>query len=700
MSTLIRAATVVDGTERPRYRADVLVDGPRIAAILPTGGPSPAADRVLDADGLVLAPGFIDMHAHSDLQILLQPDHLAKISQGVTTELLGQDGLSYAPVDDDALAMLRKKIAGWNTDPADFDFSWRTVGEYLERLDNGLEGRGIAGNAAYLVPHGVVRALVCGWEDVPASADDIVAMQGIVRAAMAEGAVGLSAGLTYTPGMYADNAELLALCRTVGELGGFFAPHHRSYGKGALDAYAEMIDLTTRAGCPLHLSHATMNFAPNKGRAGELLAMLDAAIADGADITLDTYPYLPGATTLSAVLPSWSSAGGQDATLARLRDPAALARIRDDLEVHGSDGCHGVIAEWDTIEISGVAHTELDGLVGRTVAGITADTGREPFAVFVDVLLRDELGTGILQHVGHEVNVQAIMRHPRHKGGSDGLLVGAKPHPRAWGTFPRYLGHYCRDLGVFSLEECVGHLTGRAAARLRLRDRGLVRTGYAADLVLFDPATVADAVTYADPRQPAVGIPYVFVNGELGEAAQRATGERARSSQDSGDGGADGRERAVRHLAAARHCRPAHARRSQCRRPAAHDHQFKLEPFIALIVVGLLVALAAGLPVAQLVGTPLKSSDSILENGFGGILGHIAPIIGLGTVLGAIMERSGGADALTARLLRLFGPKGAPLAMGLTGLIFGIPVFFDIGIFVLAPLVYVAAKRGGRSLVL
>jgi len=505
---VLQGGTIVDGTGAPRYSADVAIAGSVIVRI---GDASDlTARRTIDATGLVIAPGFIDMHAHSDLQILLQPDHLAKISQGVTTELLGQDGLSYAPVDDAALAMLRKKIAGWNTDPAGFDFSWRTVGEYLDRLDGG-----IAGNAAYLVPHGVVRALVCGWDDVPATADDIAAMQAIVRTAMAEGAVGLSAGLTYTPGMYADNAELLALCTTVGELGGFFAPHHRSYGKGALEAYAEMIDLTTRAGCPLHLSHATMNFAPNKGRAGELLAMLDAAIAGGADITLDTYPYLPGATTLSAVLPSWSSAGGQDATLARLRDPAALARIRDDLEVHGSDGCHGVTVEWDTIEISGVTHAELDGLVGRTIAAIAADTGRAPFAVFVDVLLRDELGTGILQHVGHEENVQAIMRHPRHTGGSDGLLVGAKPHPRAWGTFPRYLGHYCRDLGVFSLEECVGHLTGRAAARLRLRERGLVKEGYAADLVLFDPATVADTATYADPRRPAAGIPYVFVNGVL-----------------------------------------------------------------------------------------------------------------------------------------------------------------------------------------
>lgn len=515
MATLIRNATVVDGAEGPRYTADVLLDGGRIAEI---GTITAPAERVIDADGLVLSPGFIDMHAHSDLQILIAPDHLSKISQGCTTEVLGQDGLSYAPVDDAALAMLRRKIAGWNSDPGPEPFTWRSVAEYLDRLDEG-----IAGNAAYLVPHGVVRALVVGWDDVPATDADIAAMRQIVRTAMEEGAIGLSAGLTYTPGMYADSAELLGLCAEVGELGGFFAPHHRSYGKGALEAYAEMVDLTSRARCPLHLSHATMNFGPNKGRAGELLALLDGAIAGGADITLDTYPYLPGATTLSAVLPSWSTAGGTEATVARLRDPAALARIREDLEVNGSDGCHGVTAEWNTLEISGVIHGELDDLVGRTVEQIAAARGEDPFDTFVDILIRDDLGTGMLQHVGHEENVQAIMRHPGHTGGSDGILVGAKPHPRAWGTFPRYLGHYCRDLGMFSLEECVGHLTGRAAKRLRLRDRGYVRAGYAADLVLFDPATVADTATFADPKQPAAGIPYVFVNGELAMDEGRRT---------------------------------------------------------------------------------------------------------------------------------------------------------------------------------
>lgn len=529
MGTLLRGGTVVDGTGGPRYTADVLVEGDRIAAV----GPDAAgrADRVVDVAGLVVAPGFVDMHAHSDLRLLTEPAHLAKVSQGVTTEVLGQDGLSYAPVDDAVLPVLRRAIAGWNGDPgADF-VSWRTVAEYLDRLDEG-----IAGNAVYLVPHGTVRALVCGWDDRPATQAEIARMADVVRTGMAQGAVGLSAGLTYTPGMYADGAELAALCAAVGELGGFFSPHHRSYGAGALEAYAEMVDVAERSGCALHLAHATLNFGPNKGRAGELIALLDAAVARGVDITLDTYPYLPGATTLSAILPSWCQSGGVDAARERLRDPAALARIREDLEVHGSDGCHGVVAEWETIEISGVTNPELAALVGRTIADIAAAAGRDPFDTCVDVLLRDDFGTGILQHVGHEENVRAIMRHPRHTGGSDGLLVGAKPHPRAWGTFPRYLGHYCRELGLFSLEECVHHLTGRAADRLRLADRGRVRPGLAADLVVFDPDTVTDTATFAEPAQQAAGIPYVLVNGAFaidgGERTDALAGRALRRRAD------------------------------------------------------------------------------------------------------------------------------------------------------------------------
>ena len=506
---LVRGARLVDGTGAPARPGDALVVDGRIAEL---GAPGTldrlVGVRTLDADGLVLAPGFIDMHAHSDLAVLTDPQHLARTTQGVTTEVLGQDGLSYAPADDTVLNVLREQLAGWNGIPDELDWSWRSVGEYLDRIDAGA-----AVNVAYLVPQGTVRMLVVGTEDRPASPAELARMQELVATGLAEGAFGMSSGLTYTPGMFADTAELVALCEVVARAGGFYAPHQRSYGKGALAAYQEMIEVGRRSGCPVHLTHATMNFEVNAGRAGELLAAIDAGTADGLDLSLDTYPYLPGSTTLAAILPSWSSAGGPDAILERLDDPVARDRIQADLEVIGSDGCHGVPVDWATLQISGVRHHELDAWVGSTVADLAQGQGRPAFAVFVDVLRRDRLGTTILQHVGHEQNVREIMRHPRHMVGSDGLLVGARPHPRAWGTFGRYLGHYGRDLGLLGLEECVARMTSRPAARLGLADRGVLRAGAVADLVLFDPDTVAAGADYAAPRRPSIGIPYVFVAG-------------------------------------------------------------------------------------------------------------------------------------------------------------------------------------------
>lgn len=456
------------------------------------------------------------MHAHSDLALLRDPDHSAKAAQGVTLEVLGQDGLSYAPVDDRTLAEVRRAITGWNGSGDDIDFDWRTVGEYLDRLD-----RGIAVNAAYLIPQGTVRMYAVGWDDRPATESELDHMRRLVAEGMEQGAVGMSSGLTYTPGMYAKDAELTELCRVVAGYGGYYCPHHRSYGAGALEAYEEMVRLTREAGCALHLAHATMNFGVNEGRAPELLALLDEALDRGSDISLDTYPYTPGCTTLVAVLPSWVSEGGPEAVLARLRDDGTAERIRHHLEVLGSDGCHGVPMDWDTIEISGVSDPALADRVGRRVDGW--ETARR-------LLLEDRLGTTILQHVGHEENVRTIMRHRVHTGGSDGILQGLKPHPRAYGTFPQYLGRYVRELGVLSLEECVAHLTSRPAARLGLRDRGVIREGNVADLVLFDPATVAAGSTYESPRTLPTGIPHVLVGGEfVMEDGRRTTALAGRS---------------------------------------------------------------------------------------------------------------------------------------------------------------------------
>ncbi|MEU6833686.1 D-aminoacylase [Streptomyces rubiginosohelvolus] len=517
MDLVLRDALVVDGTGEPSYRADVALDGGRIAEIHREGspGPRPAAARTVDADGLALAPGFIDMHAHSDLALLRDPDHSAKAAQGVTLEVLGQDGMSYAPVDDRTLAEVRRSITGWNGDGSDIDFDWRTVGGYLDRLDRNFGGQGIAVNAAYLIPQGTVRMYAVGWDDRPATDAELARMRELVDQGMREGAVGMSSGLTYTPGMYADDAELTELCRVVARHGGYYCPHHRSYGAGALAAYEEMVQLTHHAGCALHLAHATMNFGVNKGKAPDLLALLDGALTAGSDISLDTYPYTPGCTTLVAMLPSWASEGGPESILTRLADPASAEKIRHHLEVLGSDGCHGVPIEWDTIEISGVSAPHLGEYVGRTVEESARLRGEEPWVTARRLLTEDRLGTTILQHVGHEENVQQIMRHPVHTGGSDGILQGDKPHPRAYGTFPQYLGRYARELGILSLEECVAHLTSRPAARLRLADRGLVREGYRADLVLFDPETVAAGSTFEEPRTLPVGIPHVLIDGRF-----------------------------------------------------------------------------------------------------------------------------------------------------------------------------------------
>ncbi|MFI7237160.1 amidohydrolase family protein [Streptomyces cyaneofuscatus] len=517
MDLVLRDALVVDGTGEPSYRADVAVDGGRIAEIHREGspGPRPTATRTVDAAGLALAPGFIDMHAHSDLALLRDPDHSAKAAQGVTLEVLGQDGLSYAPVDDRTLAEVRRSITGWNGDGSDIDFDWRTVGGYLDRLDRNFGGEGIAVNAAYLIPQGTVRMYAVGWDDRPATDPELARMKELVDQGMREGAFGMSSGLTYTPGMYADDAELTELCRVVARHGGYYCPHHRSYGAGALEAYEEMVALTRNADCALHLAHATMNFGVNKGKAPDLLALLDGALAAGADISLDTYPYTPGCTTLVAMLPSWAGEGGPESVLTRLADAESAEKIRHHLEVLGSDGCHGVPIEWDTIEISGVSAPHLAAYVGRTVAESAALRGEEPWVTARRLLTEDRLGTTILQHVGHEENVRQIMRHPVHTGGSDGILQGDKPHPRAYGTFPQYLGRYARELGILSLEECVARLTSRPAARLRLADRGLVREGYRADLVLFDPETVAAGSTFEEPRTLPVGIPHVLIDGRF-----------------------------------------------------------------------------------------------------------------------------------------------------------------------------------------
>jgi len=511
---LFSGVSVVDGTGEPAYVADVEVISHRIHRVSRRSSqtaPTSASEGPIATTNLTLAPGFVDMHAHSDLALLADPRQEAKLSQGVTTQVIGQDGIGYAPVDDDALTLVRRQISGWNGDLADDAYTWRDTAGYLAAL----EAAALGTNAAFLVPHGNLRLLTVGAANQPAAAAQLHRMRGLLADGLAAGAVGMSSGLTYTPGMYASTAELEALCAVVAEHGGYWAPHTRGYGRGALAAFAECIDIGLRTGCAVHLTHATMNFAANRGRAAELLDLVDAGLASGVDLTLDTYPYLPGSTTLAALLPSWAHDGGPDATLALLGDAEARERLRDALEVSGSDGAHGETVDWGAIQVSGVQDAALASAVGLTIAEWAASTDTDATAAALDLMRADRLGTGILMHVGDEDNVRAIMRHPNHSAGSDGILVGGRPHPRAWGTFARYLGHYTRELGVLTLEECVRHLAGTPARRLGLTDRGVVCEGAVADLVLFDAAVVADRATFDEPRLPAAGIVHVLVAGEF-----------------------------------------------------------------------------------------------------------------------------------------------------------------------------------------
>ncbi len=523
---VITGGRVIDGAGNPWQWADVAVQGERIVAVGPLKGA--AAKRTIDADGRFVCPGFVDFHTHSDLQALAKPLQEMKIRQGVTTEVIGHDGLGLAPVTKQTAEQLRTQLAGWNGDPPEVDWNWSTITEYLDRFEQHS-----ATNKAMLVPHGTVRMAVMGMENRAPTEDELAAMRALVDQGMREGAVGLSAGLSYAPAMFAGDDELVESCKALRPYNGFYSPHHRNYGMQAIKGYRDSVEIGKRAGVPVHLTHAHFGFPINKGRAPELLAMFDAARREGTDITLDTYPYLAGQTYLHALLPSWVHDGGAEAILRRLQEPATRGRVQRELEVDGSDGFHNVPLGWEMIQIGGIMGPQDPWAIGMRIPEAAAKAGKTPFDYFCDLLVRTRLGVSMLAFIGNEENVQTILRHPAHCVGSDGILVGEMPHPRGWGSHARFLAHYVRDLGLLTWEEGVRHMTSAATHRLGFLDRGILRPGLTADLVVFDPATLRDTATYEAPRSFAVGVSHVAVNGALvideGEPTGATPGRALRS---------------------------------------------------------------------------------------------------------------------------------------------------------------------------
>ena len=505
LDLLIINGRVIDGTGSPWYWADVAVENGRIVEIGKLAGG--AAKRIINADGRLVTPGFIDLHTHSDLQLLQNPLHECKIRQGVTTDVIGHDGLGLAPVTARTKRILQEQLVGWNG-TIDSGWDWQSISSYLDRFD----GRA-AVNVAMHVPHGTIRLMVMGEDARAPTPDELKRMQTMVDMGMREGAIGLSTGLQYAPAMFATDDEVIALCKMLKPYNGIYSPHHRNYGMHALEAYADSIEIGRQAGIPVHLTHCHFGFPVNKNRGPALMKIIDDARTAGVEVTMDAYPYLAGNTYLHALLPGWVNDGGVAAILERLQSPEMRARIQYDMEVAGSDGFHNVPLGWEMVRIGDTALIDAARSAGKT-----------PFDYYCDVLVETRLGLSCLVFIGNEENVQTIMKHPAHMIGSDGILVGEHPHPRGWGSHARFLAHYTRDLQLFSWPEAIRKITSAAARRIGCLDRGILRPGFAADIVVFDPETIQDKATYEQPRQHPDGLYFVIVNGEIVVADQQVTG--------------------------------------------------------------------------------------------------------------------------------------------------------------------------------
>jgi N-acyl-D-amino-acid deacylase len=494
---LITGGRVIDGSGLPWFWADVGVRGDRVAAVGPLAD-APARAR-LDAAGKVVAPGFIDAHVHGDLMLLADPPHEPAVRQGVTTYVLGQDGVAMAPASPATLDYMRRYTAGFSGNPV-LAQRWSSMAEYLDLFD-----RRCAVNVACLVPNGNVRMEVLGLETRPPTPDELRRMGRLVREAMEQGAVGLSSGLDYIPSRYADTAELTALCREVAPFGGVYVTHMRRYDPdGVAGSLDEVFRIGREAGVPVHVSHFN-------SRAELVLPLVDAARAGGVDVTYDLYCYLAGSSILGMVaLPPEVQEGGVEATRARLRDPAVRSRLA---------AGPAASSRWslEDVRLSFVTAPEYRRHEGQTLAEAARERGQTLLDFVCDVLAASGMAVGCVapHRQRTEEDVRALMRHPAMMAGSDGIFTGSRPHPRGCGCFARYLGHHVRDARTWTLEEAVRHLAAHAARRFGLRDRGLLREGMAADVVVFDPATVADRSTYDDGRWLAAGVEHVVVNGEL-----------------------------------------------------------------------------------------------------------------------------------------------------------------------------------------
>jgi N-acyl-D-amino-acid deacylase len=509
---IIQNGRVVDGSGRPAFNGDLAIKGDRIARIGNLRGAH--AKRVIDARGQIVAPGFIDMLGQSEQFVLIDPRAMSKVMMGVTTEITGE-GESIAPLNDRILKEQEDFNRRYN-----LTVDWRTLGEYFQRLDK--QGAGV--NLGTFVGATQVREYVIGYDDRAPTTAELEQMKKLVAAAMKDGALGVSTSLQYVPARFAKTDEIVELAKVAHQYGGIYISHQRSEANAIDDSMKEVFEIARRAHIPAEIWHFKTAYQKNWGRMPEMLRRIAAARRNGLKITADVYPYVAGSTSLSACLPPWALEGGTDRMVARLKDPQTRDRLKWEISADsktweniylGSGGPSGIL-------ISAVVNRNLEAWQGKRLSEIAAAQTKDPLDALFDFIIADHGQTGAIFFMMKESDMQAALKSPfvsictdSGARATDGPLAGSKSHPRGWGTYPRILGKYVRDEKLMPLEFAIHKMTGLPASNVSLKNRGLIREGYFADITIFDPKTVIDRATFEEPNQYPVGINFVIVNGQI-----------------------------------------------------------------------------------------------------------------------------------------------------------------------------------------
>jgi N-acyl-D-amino-acid deacylase len=516
---------IVDGSGAPWFRGDVGIVGDRIAAI---GALKDApAGSTIDAAGLVVAPGFIDLLGQSEFNVLVDGRAASKLLQGVTTEITGE-GSSIAPVNDRLIGEATPSATHFG-----IVIDWRTLGDYLRRLETQSRP---AINVGTFVGAGGIRNYVVGKDDRPATPAELERMKQLVAEAMQDGALGLSTSLQYVPDRFASTDEIVELAKVAARHGGVYFTHQRSESARVFESLDEVFAIAERAEIPAEIWHLKTAYKANFGKMPEVLKRIEAARARGLDVTANQYPYTRASNGLDSCLPLWAREGGLEKTLVRLKDPATRERIKKDMDDanaatwenqwYGANGGDGVM-------LSSVLNDDLRKYEGMTLTQIGKAMGKDPRDAVIDLVIADRGESSVITAIMSEDDVRTALKHPLVGVGTDsaakaedGRLSESKSHPRAWGSFPRILGRYVREERLLTLEEAIRKMTSKAAARVHLSDRGLLRPGMAADITIFDPATIRDVSTFEDPKHYSVGVKHVLVNGRRAVADGIITSER------------------------------------------------------------------------------------------------------------------------------------------------------------------------------